>query len=235
MSWTPRVAACGAATPPRAGPSPRARAGRTCGEHRAPEPEQQVAEGRPAPRRNLSASLRHLSVSGVTNNMSQSCFHTDNTRALGVACLLWVGACLASCVSQDTSYQQLVAEYAKATPFCAFENNSGASEGRVAGCALTPSLSVTISPPAGNSDVTVKYSDETRPRRVSMRRDYSNIQDVRLRGSFLYAGVTYDLLWSESWIFKYDLANRRSVNARRVLISDISVHPSASHSCSCSQ
>jgi|WetSurMetagenome_2_1015567.scaffolds.fasta_scaffold58673_2 hypothetical protein len=73
----------------------------------------------------------------------------------------------------------------------------------------------------------VHYLDEQQDRRASARRDYSIVRAVRTADMKLFSFVSYRSIWTEHWLFEYDLRGRRMLSQRRVRERDIAI-PDAS-------
>jgi hypothetical protein len=130
-------------------------------------------------------------------------------------------ACVPGCVVKDDAYTALVERYRTAAPLCDFSSTEGARNDRSSNRRLKDGTTAKIMVGASNGDVLIQYSDEAGPRRVSARRDYSRVQEIRVTDRALYAQVSYTLLWTEDWLFEYDLGARRLLADRRTARADI--------------
>ena len=80
---------------------------------------------------------------------------------------------------------------------------------------------MSISAPEHMGVVTVKYSDEGKPRELYEYHDYSSPVGLKRSGNILYIHWVETLFRTDHWILAYDLLGRKEIGRRRVAPKDI--------------
>jgi len=142
-------------------------------------------------------------------------------RAMVVAFGCVCGALTSACIVRDSSYSALLARYHRAVPLCALSTDQAVSAERAAEVRLSNGVKVLVSAGPGNSELYVQFSDEGHRRRVSAGHDYPVVRQVRIDGGRLYAFVSYVLLWTDNWVFEYDIVARKALESRKVAVGDV--------------
>ena len=136
-----------------------------------------------------------------------------------VAFALSTSACA---VSRNAGYRTLVTEFQKATQV---ERPQAGDDSGIRVQVGATDVIVTINAPTYPGVVSLKYSDEPKPRTLYKYVDYSLPVAIRRSGDILYVHWAETLTHTVDWLLTYDLSGRRELSRRRVDGNDLRRDP----------
>jgi len=131
-------------------------------------------------------------------------------------------------IVRDATYRETTTEFRRATPREA--QSWGQSRVEDYGWRFDVTLPdgrtvATISAPGHIGSPTIKYSDESRERRLYTYRVYSITSAIRIDGTRLYVLWLHSLFRVRHWLLVYDLEARKPILKRRVDPQDVGHAP----------